>query len=945
MASKLFLPSPRNPAAVNLSILEEIGCSKIVFSTEVEHVVSALRKLKPGLICEKLPSIEDILAQPAPPYVYDCRFDDVCRDPILILHSSGSTGRPKPVVMTNGTFATCDVRDFPIVPNRVNYDITTLDFQLPNSLIYEPFPPFHIAGFIFKILVPLYTHTSPIFGPSLRPPSGPLAAQVLQSLENIRALILPPTVIEDLCGDLQAVKSLAKLEFICFAGGPLAEAVGDEISKHTAVCQYYGSTEMGQVRQLFPRREDWAYMEVHPFAKHEMQKVEGTENLSELVFFIDESTKRTSSLNHNYPNLREWRTKDLFAPHPSKPNLWKFHARTDDILVFSSGEKLYPVDFERRLMALPGVSGALMVGNGRSRAGLIMELTSDHRFGEDPARAIWPAVQEINTDIPTQGRVNESMIITASPEKPFARAAKGTIIRRQTETLYALEIKEIFEGHNVSSEFVLKPTAFDEKTIMTFLRSALGRISMDGSIAEEDNLFLNGMDSVKTVELVRILKAVLSTYKPNLQLGWISLDFVYVNCTLKQLCTIILRFLNDGTVPRHKGSTSIIQDIVDHYIKAVPHAQSMTARQSVPSTSSSRGFSVALTGSTGYLGSNIVEKLLANSLITRIYCLDRDPDASKKWHYRHRQMDSKLRFLTVDLVHPELGLGKQDKQELIAGLDMVIHNAWPVNFNLPVTAFEPSFDGLINLVELCANGSRRPHMLFISSIASTGLWNPPGSNERTVPEGLINDPNAPQAMGYAQSKYVAENIMSAASSEANIPTTVLRVGFVCPSKKSIDTTGPSSDIIANVLQSSRTLKAIPSDFPSVDWITIDQVVSVVDELIRYDFQKTPTAEAQFYNLTNPSPLPWVDVLGEIQDWCGGGAAIVPMADWIKRVERAEGSVKVEELPALKVLKVFELFSEPGEKPKVDMAKLAAISSTVSNMEPVRPALVRLWLEG
>ena len=915
----------------------------------MEPVVVSLQNLQSNLHCKKLPSIEDIFSQPAPPYLYNYRFQDVHREAILILHSSGSTGRPKPVVMTHSTFAVYDVRDFPTVPGRVNYDISILDFPQPSSLIYEPFPLFHIAGFIYKVVVPLYTNTSPIFGPPLRPPSGPLAAQILQAQANIRCLILPPTVIEELHKDPQAIQLYRKLEIVCFAGGPLAKAVGEEIAKHTAVCQFYGSTEMGQIRQLFPHRENWAYIELHPSAKQEMQRIEGSEDLYELVVYSDETTERTSSLNHNYPGLREWHTKDIFVRHPSKPKLWKFHARTDDILVFSSGEKLYPIDFERSLMALPHISGALMVGNGRSRAGLLLEMSSDYALDENHMPKIWPAIEKANADIPTQGRVIQSMVIIASLDKPFARAAKGTIMRKQTESLYSLEINKLFEDSSTSSGLTPKSTFFDELTTLNLLRSILSQVSMDANIGKDDNLFLNGMDSIKTVELVQYLKAAISANLPDLELGWLTLDLVYVNCTLKKLSAIIQRVLNDKVLPHKEDRESIIEGFIDRYTKAV----SYTEPEKVPANNGRVGddisYSVALTGSTGYLGSNIIEKLLDNSSITRIYCLDRNPNASQKWYDTHTQTYSKLQFLTVDLRLPGLGLSDDCKQELTAHLNLVIHNAWPVNFNLPLTAFEPSFDGVLHLIELCTRGSPRPHLLFVSSITSTGMWSPLDSTQQTIPESLVYDPYAPLAMGYAQSKLVTENIIYAATSRNNLSATILRLGLICPSKKAKSTMAVSSDVVAALLQSSKSLRMIPSDFVEIDWITIDEVTSVVDELVCLTMQAETRSidKAQFFNLTNPQPAPWANVLSKIQAWCGEGTTIVPMSEWIERVERAgKDGANVNEVPALKMLEVFKLIcTEQGKKRRklVEMKRLAAFSETVAKMEPVHPQLIHLWM--
>jgi hypothetical protein len=40
-------------------------------------------------------------------------------------------------------------------------------------------------------------------------------------------------------------------------------------------------------------------------------------------------------------------TKDLFTPHPSIPDAWKYFARLDDTLVLMNGEKVVPLAFEQ----------------------------------------------------------------------------------------------------------------------------------------------------------------------------------------------------------------------------------------------------------------------------------------------------------------------------------------------------------------------------------------------------------------------------------------------------------------------------------------------------------------------------------------------------------------------------------------------------------------------
>jgi hypothetical protein len=67
--------------------------------------------------------------------------------------------------------------------------------------------------------------------------------------------------------------------------------------------------------------------------------MEPAENdLCELVLKPRDTKYQT--IFHTFPEIQEWRTKDLFKQHPSKPFLWKYSGRRDDIVVLSNGEKV-----------------------------------------------------------------------------------------------------------------------------------------------------------------------------------------------------------------------------------------------------------------------------------------------------------------------------------------------------------------------------------------------------------------------------------------------------------------------------------------------------------------------------------------------------------------------------------------------------------------------------
>lgn len=78
---------------MNISLLEQTGCTKFLYSPEVAQKVRDLQTEKSDLQIFALPSLDRMLDGHSAPYPYEENFDDVRWNPILMLHSSGSTGR------------------------------------------------------------------------------------------------------------------------------------------------------------------------------------------------------------------------------------------------------------------------------------------------------------------------------------------------------------------------------------------------------------------------------------------------------------------------------------------------------------------------------------------------------------------------------------------------------------------------------------------------------------------------------------------------------------------------------------------------------------------------------------------------------------------------------------------------------------------------------------
>ena len=107
-----------------------------------------------------------------------------------------------------------------------------------------------------------------------------------------------------------------------------------------------------------------------------------------------------------FPQLQEYATRDLFDRHPAKSNLWKWHARADDIIVILNGEKTNPISMEQHNVARNlEVQAALVMGAQRFQAALLIDpVNGDIKLSSAERAAlierIWPSVEEANQDCP-----------------------------------------------------------------------------------------------------------------------------------------------------------------------------------------------------------------------------------------------------------------------------------------------------------------------------------------------------------------------------------------------------------------------------------------------------------------------------------------------------------------------------------------------------------------
>jgi thioester reductase-like protein len=126
-----------------------------------------------------------------------------------------------------------------------------------------------------------------------------------------------------------------------------------------------------------------------------------------------------------------------------------------------------------------------------------------------------------------------------------------------------------------------------------------------------------------------------------------------------------------------------------------------------------------LTGSTGALGSYLLDALIKRESVSTIYCLNRSADAEQRQVKSNAsrglitEWDShQVKFLASDYSLPDLGLGQDMYSDIAANASLILHNAWQVDFNISLDSYESHVRGVRHLLDSCLNSAHQAKNLL-----------------------------------------------------------------------------------------------------------------------------------------------------------------------------------------------------------------------------------------
>lgn len=406
-----------------------------------------------------------------------------------------------------------------------------------------------------------------------------------------------------------------------------------------------------------------------------------------------------------FPDIHEYSMNDLYSKHPdpAKGFLYKWTSRADDVVVLGNGENLAPALMEASLKSSTLVKGAMVIGHGKFEPAALVDLGHSPPEDIDDCQEILeelePGINEANKNAPAHGQLDPHHVLFADEDRPLRYLGQGKIQRHQTYQQYEEDIEKVYQAAEDGQLGLIEGDAGDSPRIDFTRQSSIKEwlqkfIADDAGIHDlggDDTFFEAGIDSLHVIRIVRGLKRQIKL-ADDTQLTPRSLSpaVVYSCPSLNELSELLSKKaklspqdLDSGYQSEDSdktGRNSKLRDmesLLDKYVQSLPGDNQ---RRQLPVT---QGTTVLLTGSTGSLGSYLLNELSNDPNVQHIICLDRTSSAAEK----HRETGPKrgltpldperVEFLKANLANSQLGVENEVYERLKNTVTHIIRKIAP----------------------------------------------------------------------------------------------------------------------------------------------------------------------------------------------------------------------------------------------------------------------------
>ncbi|RDW87990.1 hypothetical protein BP6252_00022 [Coleophoma cylindrospora] len=865
--------------------------------------------------------------------------DDEWTLPSVIIHSSGTTGMPKPIVHTNRSLA-----------------LIARHYRLYQDFYFENFqmcaPLFHVGGLSVAISgLPLCLSTT--FPPPSWPPT---VSALLSGWETLEAMGCPvdcaqiaPALVEDMYAYIESTSNdftaLSKLKVLQSGGAPFAPALlAKMVALGVNMKTIYGQTEIAGPMRTLPHGRENPHMSrlrnLYAGTGWVVMEDLGTgDGSAECVVYKGYPLAAQLWDTPNAPN--PYRTNDVFREDPPGSGFWVILGRKDDLVVHSNGEKTMAGSVAILLGdSSPYIAKAAVFGTNRPCTAAIIEVRWEILGTTDDGKVeelVWNAVQSCNQQIPKHSRIDRSLVLILGRDEALPVTPKGTVRRKIAWETFGDRVDVLFDKVLEGSIDAQSLSSLAELSDADYLKACVSIVCglPSGFDLSGKSFYEVGIDSQKAVQLRAMLVK---------RFGPFPLIFVFENHTVEKLLAYLVNLKSkDGVVTNstEEEKADWIRQVIQKYC-ALIDSWNEKQESSAPTDIKDRipGHIIYLTGANGALGNALLEVLVKNTAVTKIYCAVRGSDMQSKLvkslESRGYSTDisnsEKICVVPYNMEDEKLGLGNDLYEKLQNEVSTVLHNAWRLDFNRPVNTFEADcLVGTMNLLSFCLMG-RKKTFAFTSSISA--IMGPALKGQKALEMPVGDDPRSASGTGYAQSKYVVERVTQHYASVTGMPVRLLRVGQLCGhSRLGVWTETEMWPIM--IATGLDYMNAMPlfDESHTVNWLPVDACARAVESIIINDSTERYTVN----NLAHPKPIGWSALLDLLAEVSGKTFARIPIAEWVASLETlAEGSSV--DVPGIKLLGFFQQMAT-----NVSSEELEIVVEKVVGVEPLNAVAVRGWL--
>jgi thioester reductase-like protein len=379
------------------------------------------------------------------------------------------------------------------------------------------------------------------------------------------------------------------------------------------------------------------------------------------------------------------------------------------------------------------------------------------------------------------------------------------------------------------------------------------------------------------------------------------------------------------------ADVSGMQRMLGRYTASLPQKPG----KAMPPTSPPK--TLAIVGSTGFLGPYILASLLREHPECKIICFNRSDGGEQRTMSALQDImgdissaRQRLTFLVTDIAGHGRELHHDPISETIPQVQELVFNAWDPNWGKPLSSFESLLEALRKVVDLVASAAGHPRITFVSSICAVVNWPLRHPNQPMIPEEVIWDCESTMPNGYGQSKCVAEQLLAKAHESAKLRVNIVRAGQIGGPTSSKHCTWPRQGWLYSIIRSSAKLGVFPKHVQPLDWIPVDALAQGVANCIK----RPPTSDGlQVFNMVHPHPAAWSLLHEGLRTRFGISTQMVDLPDWLERMEQGE-------------LRIHGFLSTQGGGRETNMSfENTRALEVLPPMSPINIDLLAMWLQG